>query len=139
MKFSAGFLTLILVQRMRPSLAQSGDTIRALAIVNQARQAKGVQPLVWDANLTVYAQLWANEMASGRRPFEHAQGAYRPNQGENLYEQTAGQCDVAYDNPLQAAVHAWLSQEHLYNNQPIMTGHEPWLHWCKKSPATLGG
>ncbi|QPH00574.1 hypothetical protein C2857_004327 [Epichloe festucae Fl1] len=109
----------------------SNDANNALAMVNQARQAKGVQPLLWDASLVTYAQYWADEMASGRRPFEHAQGANRPSQGENLYEQSAGQCDAAYDNPLQTGMHAWLSQEHLYTGQPIMTGHEPWLHWAQ--------
>ncbi|KAG6129349.1 hypothetical protein E4U28_007851 [Claviceps purpurea] len=110
-------------------LAASDDAIKALAMVNQARQAHGVPGLAWDTGLEAYAQLWANEMASGRSRFEHAQGPNRPSQGENLYEQSAGQCDAAYDNPLQTGMHAWLSQEHFYTGQPITTGHEPWLHW----------
>ncbi|KAG6007160.1 hypothetical protein E4U21_006263 [Claviceps maximensis] len=110
-------------------LAGSDDASKALAMVNQARQAKGIRPLAWDAGLVAYAQYWADEMASGRRAFEHAQGPDRPSQGENLYEQSAGQCDAAYDNPMQTGMHAWLSQEHLYTGQPITTGHEPWLHW----------
>ncbi|KAG5952080.1 hypothetical protein E4U53_001681 [Claviceps sorghi] len=110
-------------------LAGSDDANRALAMVNQARQSKGIRPLVWDSGLAAYAQYWANEMATGRRPFEHAQGPDRPSQGENLYEESAGQCDAAYDNPLQTGMHAWLSQERLYTGQPITTGHEPWLHW----------
>ncbi|KAG6089152.1 hypothetical protein E4U31_005565 [Claviceps sp. LM219 group G6] len=110
-------------------LAASDDAIKALAMVNQARQAHGVPGLAWDTGLEAYAQFWANEMASGRSRFEHAQGPNRPSQGENLYEQSAGQCDAAYDNPLQTGMHAWLSQEHFYTGQPITTGHEPWLHW----------
>lgn len=110
---------------------ENDDMNKAIATLNQARQAKGVQPLAWDANLAAYAQFWANEMASGKAPFSHASGQYRPDQGENLYEEGAGQCDSTYDNPLQTAMRAWLSQERLYNNQPITTGHEPWLHWCK--------
>ncbi|KAG5993961.1 hypothetical protein E4U54_003230 [Claviceps lovelessii] len=110
-------------------LAGSDDASKAFAMVNQARQAKGIQPLTWDAGLVAYAQYWANEMASGRRAFGHAQGPDRPSQGENLFEESAGQCDAAYENPLQTGMHAWLSQEHLYTGQPITTGHEPWLHW----------
>jgi uncharacterized protein YkwD len=100
-------------------------------MVNQARMAKGVQRLTWDDNLRTYAQLWANDMASGRRPFEHAPPPYRPGQGENMFELSTGQCDAAYGNPLQTAMRAWLSQERLYAGRPITTGHEPWLHWCK--------
>ena len=115
-------------------IAAPDDPNNTLAIVNQARQARGVPPLIWDVNLTMYAQFWAGEMASGRQPFAHASGIYRPNQGENLYEQSAGQCDAAYDNPLQTGMRAWLSQERLYTGQPITTGHEPWLHWCEIIP-----
>lgn len=116
--------------------AGSDDAVNALAMVNLARQAKGIQPLAWDTGLAAYAQYWANEMASGRHPFEHAQGPNRPSQGENLYEQSAGQCDAAYDNPLQTGMHAWLSQEHLYTGQPITTGHESWLHWGERETDT---
>lgn len=114
-------------------LSQNDDRSLAYSIVNQARQAKGVQPLAWSPDLAAYAQFWANQMASGLKPFSHATGPYRPQQGEVLYEQQSGQCDTAYDNPLQTAMHAWLSQEVLYDNQPITTGHEHWLHWCKVS------
>ncbi|KAG6034864.1 hypothetical protein E4U41_006344 [Claviceps citrina] len=130
MKFSLGAYS-CLAFSVHGILAGSDDAIQALAMVNQARQAKGVKPLAWDAGLVAYAQYWANEMASGRHPFEHAQGPNRPSQGENLYEQSAGQCDAAYDSPLQTGMHAWLSQEHLYTGQPITTGHEPWLHWAQ--------
>lgn len=130
MKNFSGLVVSCLLLSSRSVIASSDDANAALAIVNQARQAKGVQPLTWDPNLKTYAQLWADEMGSGRQPFEHAPASYRPSQGENLYEQSAGQCDAAYDNPLQTAMRAWLSQESLYTGQPITTGHEPWLHWC---------
>lgn len=123
-------LTIILLF-VSTAQAASDDLFNAFELVNLARQAKGIRPLSWDANLTAYAQFWANQMASGSQPFEHARGIYRPDQGENLYEQSAGQCDASYDRPLQTAVHVWLSQERLYAGQPVMTGHEPWLHWCE--------
>ncbi|OAA33142.1 Basic form of pathogenesis- protein 1 [Moelleriella libera RCEF 2490] len=123
-------LTIILLF-VSTAQAASDDLFNGFELVNLARQAKGIRPLSWDANLTAYAQFWANQMASGSQPFEHARGIYRPDQGENLYEQSAGQCDASYDRPLQTAVHVWLSQERLYAGQPVMTGHEPWLHWSQ--------
>lgn len=111
--------------------AQLEDLSRAFATLNQARLHNGVKPLSWSPDLAAYAQLWANMMASGQVPFEHASGPYRPEQGEVLYVQQAGQCDASYDTPIQSAMHAWLAQETLYDGKPIKTGHEPWLHWCK--------
>ncbi|KOS16599.1 Pathogenesis-related protein 1A [Escovopsis weberi] len=110
----------------------SDDRSAAYAMINQARANHGVQPLAWDANLATYAQYWADEMAGGRQPFTHAQGQYRPSQGENLYEQQAGQCDASYMTPYQSGVHTWLIQEQLFDGQPITSGHEPWLHWCTR-------
>lgn len=108
----------------------SEDLGYALGMVNEARDALGIQPLSWDTTLAAYAQYWADAMASGQQPFAHATGQLRPDQGENLYEGASGQCDAAYDNPVQTAMRAWLNQASLYNDQPITTGHEPWLHWC---------
>ncbi|KAL6827321.1 hypothetical protein J3E69DRAFT_333629 [Trichoderma sp. SZMC 28015] len=85
-------------------LAQADDRALALSLINQARQAQGIQPLVWNTN--------------------------RPQQGETLFEYQSTQCDTAYDNPLQTAAHTWLAQASLYNGMPITDGHEPWLHWC---------
>lgn len=113
------------------AVAQADDLNLAFAALNQARLLNGVKPLNWSPDLTAYAQLWVNMMASGQVRFEHATGPYRPGQGEVLYVQTAGQCDVSYDIPFQSAMHAWLSQGPLYDGKPITTGHEPWLHWCK--------
>lgn len=114
-------------------LAQSDDRALALSLINQARQAQGIQPLTWNPNLASYAQYWANIMASGQQPFSHAQGAYRPQQGETLFEYQSAQCDSAYDNPLQTAARTWLAQASLYNGMPVTDGHEHWLHWCKHS------
>ncbi|PNP53816.1 hypothetical protein THARTR1_05940 [Trichoderma harzianum] len=122
-------------------LAQADDRALALSLINQARQAQGIQPLVWNANLASYAQYWANIMAAGQQPFSHAQGTYRPQQGETLFEYQSTQCDAAYDNPLQTAAHTWLAQASLYNGMPITDGHEPWLHWsqCMWSTTTQIG
>ena len=113
--------------------SQNDDLSYALAMVNRARMARGLRPLSWDPDLAAYAQVWANEMASGQQPYAHATGPYRPNQGENLYRRASGQCDGAYENPVQTAMRAWLAEGYLYGGQPITTGHEPWLHWCRTS------
>lgn len=131
MKNFVGSLISCLLAQSGFAIAGSNDPSMALTLVNQARQGKGLQPLSWDANLEAYAQFWANQMGSGMQPFEHSPVSYRPSQGENLYEQSAGQCDADYDSPIVAAMRAWLSQERLYTGQPITTGKEPWLHWCK--------
>lgn len=70
-------------------------------------------------------------MAAGLQPFGHASGQIRLQQGEVIYQQQFGQCDAAYDTPLQAGTRVWLAQASLYNDQPITTGQEHWLHWCK--------
>ncbi|EXV02843.1 cysteine-rich secretory protein [Metarhizium robertsii] len=141
MKIFVGSLISCLLAQSGLAIAGSNDPSMALALVNQARQGKGLQPLSWDANLEAYAQFWANQMGSGMQPFEHSPVSYRPSQGENLYEQSAGQCDADYDSPIVAAMRAWLSQERLYTGQPITTGKEPWLHWsqCMWSTTTRIG
>lgn len=111
--------------------AQQDDLSLALNMVNQARQVQGLQPLAWEPNLVAYAGVWAKQIASGQVPFSHAQGSMRPQQGENLFEQQSSVCDAAYDIPLQTAMQTWLAQAALYTGQPITTGAEPWLHWCK--------
>ncbi|OAA47306.1 SCP-like extracellular [Beauveria brongniartii RCEF 3172] len=111
--------------------AQSDDLVSAFNMVNQARAERFVKPLSWSPDLAAYAQLWANLMASGQVPFQHAAGAYRPSQGEVLYVQEASGCHPSYDAPFQSAMRAWLAQAPLYDDKPIMTGHEPWLHWSQ--------
>jgi len=123
--------TAVLLSLVATVAAQAEDLNRAFDILNKARLANGVKLLSWRPDLAAYAQLWANMMASGQVPFEHASGPYRPEQGEVLYVQEAGQCDVSYNIPFQSAMKAWLSQASLYDGKPITTGHEPWLHWCK--------
>ncbi|KAL2685400.1 hypothetical protein Neosp_006498 [[Neocosmospora] mangrovei] len=103
-------LTLIL---FAPLVSANDDLVLAINAINQAP----------------YAQYWANQMGAGAQPFSHAPPELRPLQGENIFQQTATQCDAVHDTPLQNAVKAWLSQERLYTGQPISDGKEPWLHW----------
>ncbi|GJN68349.1 hypothetical protein PLICBS_002392 [Purpureocillium lilacinum] len=106
------------------------DLSHAFAMVNAARQAKGVPKLSWDANLASDAQAWANAMATDMVKFSHAPSQYRQNQGENIYDRESGQGDVEYDNPVTTAMQGWLSQAPLYDDKPV-TGNEKWLHWSQ--------
>ncbi|KAK0392683.1 hypothetical protein NLU13_2178 [Sarocladium strictum] len=121
--------------------SQSDDAAKAVATINQARQAHGLQPLTWHPDLATYAQYWADRMGSGQEPFHHASGVLRPSQGETLYQEQSMQCDPAYDTPLQSAVKDWLGQAPLYTGQAISTGQEPWLHFsqCMWSQSTQIG
>jgi hypothetical protein len=116
---------------MTGALSQTDDAAKAVATINQARQAQGLQPLLWNPDLATYAQYWAERMGSNQEPFHHASGPLRPSQGETLYQEQSTQCDPAYDTPLQSAVKDWLGQAPLYTGQPISTGQEPWLHFCE--------
>ena len=137
MKLFRGTTSLALLATICLASSQDNDLNYAIGLVNQARQAQGLRPLSWDPDLAAYAQFWANEMASGRQPFAHATGQYRPYQGENLYQRASGQCDGAYEYPVQTAMRAWLAQQSLYSGQPITTGREPWLHWCTACSAPV--
>lgn len=110
---------------------QADDLSLAFSMVNQARQTKGLQPLTWNPDLAAYAQYWANQMGAGLQPFSHAPPQLRPEQGENIYTHQSGQCDTAFDTPVQTGMYTWLAQESLYDGQPVTTGHEPWMHFCK--------
>ncbi|CAM1506872.1 Fc.00g065130.m01.CDS01 [Cosmosporella sp. VM-42] len=123
------------------STVLADDLSLAVSMVNQARQAQGIPPLAWNPDLAAYAQFWANQMGAGSQPFSHAPPSLRPQQGETIYVHQSTQCDVAFDTPLQTAMHMWLAEVSQYNGQPVTTGSEPWLHWsqCMWSQSTQIG
>ncbi|KAH7163112.1 CAP domain-containing protein [Dactylonectria estremocensis] len=93
-----------LVICLAASTVSADDRSLALEMVNKAREAQGVAPLTWNSDLAAYAQFWALQMGVGAQPFSHAPSQLRPQQGENIYEHQSGQCDAAFDTPLQTAV-----------------------------------
>ncbi|ODA83791.1 hypothetical protein RJ55_02307 [Drechmeria coniospora] len=141
MRLLTGIVALGLLPHRGTPSTLSEDLSYSINALNQARQAKRLASLSWDPNLAAYAQYWANAMATGQQPFAHATGRYRPSQGENLYARASGQCDGAYDTPMLTAMHAWFAQASLYNDEPVRTGHEHWLHWsqCMWSTTTHVG
>ncbi|CAH0049548.1 unnamed protein product [Clonostachys solani] len=88
------------------AMAQNNDLNQAIGMMNQARQSRGLKPLLWSNDLANGATFWAREMAIGAAGFAHAPVQFRPNQGETLYERQSARCDAAYDAPLQAAATA---------------------------------
>jgi hypothetical protein len=111
--------------------AQYDDLSMAFIQMNQARQIKRISPLAWDNDLAMYAQYWADQIATGAVPFSHAPPSLRPQQGENLYQRQSSQPDWAYYNTFQTAVAAWVEEGPLWRGQAVGDGSEPWLHWCK--------
>ncbi|KAK7226136.1 hypothetical protein V2G26_014139 [Clonostachys chloroleuca] len=89
------------------AIAQNNDLDQAIGMMNQARQSRGLRPLLWSNDLTNSAGWWATQMATGAAPFAHAPPQYRQKQGETLYERS------------------------LWNGQPISDGREQWLHWSQ--------
>ncbi|CAI6053508.1 unnamed protein product [Clonostachys chloroleuca] len=88
------------------AIAQNNDLDQAIGMMNQARQSRGLRPLLWSNDLTNSAGWWATQMATGAAPFAHAPPQYRQKQGETLYERQSARCDAAYDNPFQTAASA---------------------------------
>lgn len=104
-------MALLLAALVAPVSAD--DATQALAMANQARLALKLPPLSWDPNLAAFAQYWANIMASNQSPFGHSPVQLRPEQGENIYQHVATQCDPVTDAPLQRASHEWLIEASL--------------------------
>lgn len=129
--YSYRFLIVLVTSSAGLVRCQADNVSMAFGVLNGARQYSSLEPLIWNNTLAVYAEFWAEQMASGQQPFGHAWGVLRPNQGENIYESASTDCDAICQNPLQAAVHNWLAEGSLYNGQPVETGDEPWLHWCE--------
>ena len=109
-----------------------------LAAHNAARAEVGTSPLVWSESLALYAQEWADHLASTIRRLEHRphSGKWKQKHGENLFMGTVGYYGVAN------AVAAWENEKHAYHGQAIEMsnfyayGHYTQLVW--KNTRTLG-
>jgi uncharacterized protein YkwD len=68
----------------KPAAASlTSDETEALRLHNAARARKGLPPLKWDAKLAANASAWAQSLKNSNS-FQHSSAASRPNQGENL-------------------------------------------------------
>ena len=104
---------------------------QVLAAHNRARAEVGTIPLVWSEKLAVYAQEWADHLASTSRRMEHRprSGKWKQEHGENLFMGTTGYYGVA------DAVAAWEREKSAYHGQTIdmstlhAYGHYTQLVW----------
>lgn len=82
---------------------------------NKARAEVGVGPLMWSKEIAIYAQEWAEHLASTQCRLEHhpRSGTCKHVYGENLFMGTAGYYDVA------DAVKAWEGEKIYYNGEAL--------------------
>jgi hypothetical protein len=87
---------------------------RVLAAQNRERDALGLSPLRWDAQLAADAQQWA-EALRATRTFEHSRDDPddRDPQGENLWSGTAGAFSP------EQMVGLWIAEKRNYRPGPI--------------------
>jgi len=102
-----------------------------LQLHNQARAEVGVSPLMWSKELAIYAQEWADHLASTQCRLEHRPPSDREEHeyGENLFMGTAGYYGVA------DAVKAWEDEKIYYKGEPLNSsnwddaGHYTQIVW----------
>ena len=82
---------------------------------NKARAEVGVGPLRWSTEIAIYAQEWADHLASTTCRLEHRprSGTWKQIYGENLFMGTSGYYDVA------DAVEAWEGEKAYYSGAPL--------------------
>lgn len=102
---------------------------------NKARADVGVGPLAWSKNLAMYAQAWADHLASTNCRLEHRphSGQWKQKHGENLLIGTVGYHSVV------DAVRAWESEKSVYHGEAINSsnwypsGHYTQMVWKNTS------
>lgn len=90
------------------------EVSQLVAAHNAARKEVGTPPLIWWGGLALYAQEWADHLASIRR-IEHRphSGKWKQLYGENLFMGTAGRYRAA------DAVASWNAEKSAYRGEPI--------------------
>ena len=80
-----------LVPEVTGSTINNNEAQRALDFHNRIRKEVGVSSLLWSTELSAFAQLWANKLASEGCKLEHrpASGKWAQMYGENIYFGTA--------------------------------------------------
>lgn len=102
-----------------------------LVLHNTYRADVGVGPVVWSEKIAIYAQQWADHLASTHCSMEHRprSGTWTQEYGENLFMGTAGYYDVS------DAVTAWDSEKKDHHGDIITaanysaTGHYTQIVW----------
>lgn len=102
-----------------------------LSLHNETRADVGADPLVWSKGLALYAQSWAEHLASTRCQMEHRprSGKWKQLYGENLLIGTSGYHGVA------EAVREWEREKSLYHGEALNvsnwhpSGHYTQIVW----------
>jgi pathogenesis-related protein 1 len=95
---------------------------KLLTLHNKARSDVGVGPLAWSKNLAVYAQSWADHLASTSCRMEHRprSGQWKQEHGENLLIGKVGYHGVV------DAVRAWEREKSMYHGAALNSSN--WYH-----------
>ena len=118
-------------------LAQK-EVQQLLELHNKYRADVGVGPVSWSENIALFAQQWADHLASKRCSMEHRprSGTWKQEYGENLFIGTAGHYTVS------DAVMAWENEKKDYRGDVITatnyaaTGHYTQIVW--RNTAQIG-
>jgi pathogenesis-related protein 1 len=108
---------------------------KLLTLHNKARADVGVGPLAWSKNLAVYAQSWADHLASTSCRMEHRprSGQWKQEHGENLLIGKVGYHGVV------DAVRAWEREKSMYHGAALNSsnwypsGHYTQMVWKNTS------
>ena len=93
-----------------------------VSLHNKVRADVGVGPVTWSKELAIYAQEWANHLASTNCSLQHRppSGKWKREYGENLFMGTVGYFGVA------DAVRSWESEKRYYRGQTL--DHSNWYN-----------
>ena len=97
------------------SRLSSQEVQQLLSLHNKVRADVGVGPVTWSKELAIYAQEWANHLASTDCSLQHrpSSGKWKRVYGENLFMGTAGTFGVA------DAVTSWEDEKKHYRGQTL--------------------
>ncbi len=101
------------------SLLTVQEVRQLIRLHNKARRDVYIAPVTWSKKLAIYAQKWANHLASKNCKLRHRpdSGKWKQEYGENLFMGTASYYGVA------DAVKSWESEKTYYHGQTITLAH----------------
>ncbi len=113
------------------SRLSSQEVEQVVTLHNKVRADVGVGPVTWSRELAVYAQEWANYLASTSCSLQHRppSGKWKCEYGENLFMGTVGHFGVA------DAVTSWEKEKKYYHGQTLdrsnwyESGHYTQMVW----------
>ncbi|GHM98674.1 hypothetical protein WSM22_01640 [Cytophagales bacterium WSM2-2] len=116
------------------------DAQSALDFHNKVRKDVGCPPLEWSAELAMYAQAWADNLAKEDCKMKHRprEGKWKQIHGENIYWGSA-----SYFTALNASEN-WYSEIKVYKHVPITAenfhpiGHYTQMVWKTTTKVGLG-